>query len=602
MARTVFGHELTVGARADQKQGAKCMRFGDELETVRFPIGHRNELDPWRGTPHRLAQREPPLGAFLLFNRSALQALDLLLIAFLGYRLARPEGLTEQAKRYARGAKGQRVMHDQPALVGTVALADRPQIARLGMLAVGEKDRVLHHQYRPVDRRQALGGGLEMRRNNGLRARLAIVKQTIRRLRARPIPTGFVDRRGRGLRQPFRSIDQATIQAFVRKVDPGKFFTHPFQRSGAGLDNSLQFGIFALRSLRHAAFNSAEDPNLLGLMHTIFHKAAQTMIGSRLLRLAGIAAVMAIVMLSLVPYPVPTPEPVNHGLFSKDASGFGSGGHLSVTLADENLLIRLQSTDASYDVTTSNAIVAGEDYQVAFSFGPPGMKLYVNGVLADRNPFTGGLASNHEPVVIGALEWKSHEPAGVIESPFGGKIGGVDLYDKVLNDAEIKILAERNGLPSAPPVDAGSKSALPKLPEPVSSLALPEVDGIPASIVVLPHADAFAIDKGTLVVTFNWNGFEAPVLADEPQGINAVTPRGWIEHFIAYLITAAVIGLGMRARRNPTALIVALMCLSGLMEVLQHWSSGRGPSVLDFLASSLGAILGAFWAFRVRPS
>ncbi|MCW5698867.1 MAG: hypothetical protein KIT00_03385, partial [Rhodospirillales bacterium] len=35
------------------------------------------------------------------------------------------------------------------------------------------------------------------------------------------------------------------------------------------------------------------------------------------------------------------------GLFSKDASGFGAGGHLSVYLQGDDLVVRLQSTTAS---------------------------------------------------------------------------------------------------------------------------------------------------------------------------------------------------------------------------------------------------------------
>lgn len=331
-------------------------------------------------------------------------------------------------------------------------------------------------------------------------------------------------------------------------------------------------------------------------------KAVAMIAGSRLIRLAGIAGVVAIVVLSLLPERQPPPEPVNHGLFSKDANGFGAGGHLSVTLADDRLEARLQSMDASHIVRAPDPIAAGEDYRVALSFGRPGMKLYANGVLVDSNPFTGGLAENREPIVIGALQRRSNEAADLIEFPFGGKIGEIDLYDQVLSDADVKMLAEGADLPSALAVDAASGPSLSKLPAPISTMSLPMVDGIPASMIVLPHDDRFAIDQGTLVLSFNWNGVDVPLGADEPQGVSAVTIRGRIEHFIAYLATAAVVGLGMQARRNPAALIVALMCLSGLLEVLQQWSAGREPSVLDFLASSFGGTLGALLAHRVRPS
>ena len=144
-------------------------------------------------------------------------------------------------------------MHDQPALMRAIAVADRPQAARLRMLAVGEEHRVLHNQHRSAYTRYALERRLDMRLENGLAARITVVKQTIGALRARPIPTGFIDRRGRGVGKLFGGLDQATIQAFVGQVNAGELLRHPLHRLGAGLDDSLHLGIFPSRCLRQAA-------------------------------------------------------------------------------------------------------------------------------------------------------------------------------------------------------------------------------------------------------------------------------------------------------------------------------------------------------------
>src|SRR5450759_399424 len=179
-ACALFGHEQSIGARTDEETRALLLRLREKFEEVRFPIGHRDDLNAARGALQRLAQRLKPLGAFLLLDRCALQPLDLLLIAFLRNRLARPDVLTQQTQRHARGRKGQRVMHDQPALVLAIAAADRPQTSGLRMLAIGEEHRVLDGQHRSAHGSHAFDCGLDMRRENDFRARITVVKQTIR--------------------------------------------------------------------------------------------------------------------------------------------------------------------------------------------------------------------------------------------------------------------------------------------------------------------------------------------------------------------------------------------------------------------------------------
>src|SRR5712692_10465528 len=84
------------------------------------------------------------------------------------------------------------------------------------------------------------------------RTRLRVVEQSIRRLRVRPIAAGFVDRRGWRLGQLFRSLEQATIQAFVAQVSAGKLLLHPLDRLCAGLYDSLYVGILASPRLSQA--------------------------------------------------------------------------------------------------------------------------------------------------------------------------------------------------------------------------------------------------------------------------------------------------------------------------------------------------------------
>ncbi len=92
------------------------------------------------------------------------------------------------------------------------------------------------------------------------------------------------------------------------------------------------------------------------------------------------------------------------GVLSKDAKGFGNGGHLSVFIRDSKLLVRLQSDSASFLLTSESDVLVSTWHQIQIGFGPSGMALYFDGVLEDSNEFTGGLVGNTEPLVIGASQ------------------------------------------------------------------------------------------------------------------------------------------------------------------------------------------------------
>ncbi len=226
--------------------------LGEKLEEIRFPIGERDHRNPRRRARHRLSERQPPLGAFLLLDRRALQTHDLVHRILFRDRPACPKVLAQQPERHARGGKSQCIVQDQAAIPGVVALANRSQAPRLDVLAVGEENGVLHHQNRTTVRRHALDGGRDMRRENGRRPRLRIIKQTIRRLRARPITTRLVDRRHGRLGQRFGDFDQATIQTLVGQIDATKLLRHPLHRLRADLDDRLHLGIFTSRSSHRA--------------------------------------------------------------------------------------------------------------------------------------------------------------------------------------------------------------------------------------------------------------------------------------------------------------------------------------------------------------
>lgn len=101
-----------------------------------------------------------------------------------------------------------------------------------------------------------------------------------------------------------------------------------------------------------------------------------------------------------------------YGLVSKDASGQAQNGHLTVTWeGDGTIRARVQDGGTgSYDVQ-SGVLDPDQWNHVGFSWGSQGMKLTINGVLADTNPYTGGIDGNTQPLLLGASGASAPSPS-----------------------------------------------------------------------------------------------------------------------------------------------------------------------------------------------
>lgn len=135
------------------------------------------------------------------------------------------------------------------------------------------------------------------------------------------------------------------------------------------------------------------------------------------------------------------------GLFSKDAWGFGTGGHLSVYLQGDDLVARLQDTDESHRMTVYDELSTDSWHQVAVSWGKAGLNLYMDGVLRKSIDYTGGLdatsggSGNTEPITIGAslIDSLSNSSEGVGHF-FNGQIDDVAVFGSQLGAADIATL------------------------------------------------------------------------------------------------------------------------------------------------------------------
>jgi VanZ family protein len=74
------------------------------------------------------------------------------------------------------------------------------------------------------------------------------------------------------------------------------------------------------------------------------------------------------------------------------------------------------------------------------------------------------------------------------------------------------------------------------------------------------------------------------------------------EHVAAYVLAAGLLTVGYDNRRYPAVIALFLSIFSGALEIAQIQIPGRNAAVLDFVASSLGALIGcslAWFAVRV---
>ena len=130
------------------------------------------------------------------------------------------------------------------------------------------------------------------------------------------------------------------------------------------------------------------------------------------------------------------------GLFTKDATGFAGGGnHLAIYIQNGTLTARFQDGSNS-SFLTQGGLAAGQEYEVAATFGSNGVQLYVDGVLVGSD--AGRIMSwttNQEFLQIGGLGWGSQTGQSNFTNPFAGEIADVEVYSQVLNAAQIAELA-----------------------------------------------------------------------------------------------------------------------------------------------------------------
>ena len=142
-------------------------------------------------------------------------------------------------------------------------------------------------------------------------------------------------------------------------------------------------------------------------------------------------------------------------MFSKDRNGTGAG-QMNIGIDSRDLVVQLQSSSKTFTINTNgtqfNDLVKSDTwYQLSFSFGPAGMKLYLDGALVGSNTYTGGLVGNKEAIVIGGSNSTNTDSSGnlaklKITQPFDNKVDEVAVFATALSPAQIQQSRQRGSL------------------------------------------------------------------------------------------------------------------------------------------------------------
>lgn len=128
-------------------------------------------------------------------------------------------------------------------------------------------------------------------------------------------------------------------------------------------------------------------------------------------------------------------------LVSKDANGFGSGGHMGIYLSSTGqITIRQQGTNITYTLTSGYQLTQGQWHHIAYAFGPNAMRLYIDGARrAVNSSYTEGIAASQIPITLGAnaSNVQTTDPnvrSSQLKEFFLGEIDDFRIYDVQLNE------------------------------------------------------------------------------------------------------------------------------------------------------------------------
>jgi hypothetical protein len=152
-------------------------------------------------------------------------------------------------------------------------------------------------------------------------------------------------------------------------------------------------------------------------------------------------------------------------LFAKDHKGTGAG-QLRIGIDSRDLVVALESSSKTFTIDTNGTkfndpVKSNTWYQLTFTFGHDGMKLFLDGMLIGTNTYTGGLTGNHEAIVIGGSNESNTDASGnlaklKITNPADAAIDEVALFATALTVQQIQQTRDRGPMGVVRPEDLGT--------------------------------------------------------------------------------------------------------------------------------------------------
>jgi len=132
-------------------------------------------------------------------------------------------------------------------------------------------------------------------------------------------------------------------------------------------------------------------------------------------------------------------------MVSKDVSGFGSGGHFSLSVTSAgNITVKQQSQYASYQMQSAPVINQHQWHHVVYTTGGAGMRLYVDkAMVASNNSYTDGVPANDALITLAANASALGGPAqnvAQLTDFFRGELDDLRIYDGELSAAQVTLL------------------------------------------------------------------------------------------------------------------------------------------------------------------
>ena len=197
-----------------------------------------------------------------------------------------------------------------------------------------------------------------------------------------------------------------------------------------------------------AWLNVASNPNAVVNSHP-----GGSFDGTTFLEMAHVADEQQAEGAYLFSFVADTPGEGNQALLSKDFTNFQNGGHMTLWIdGSSNLKVRYQSTEGEKVLRMKEDIEADAQYDVAFSFSPDRIELFVNGesvgLAEDLDPaFAAGMSGNDNSTIVGASARRRNDDKDNIEWEFDGEISNIAVLDNPVSAFDAILLAENGNDP-----------------------------------------------------------------------------------------------------------------------------------------------------------